>query len=206
MYRLSFVIAFIFSQTLFSQNNSSIQINGGFISKRMSSLGLNASLQYNYKTSENFELYGYAGYSGWDLYKIVIRQELKFYNCPVEDNHDLYSVFGGARIYFGKTNWFTAFAEAEMGYVYLTYNSYKFFSVSNQENQIAFYPDYGTKTYNRENLYGFGLGVGLIHPMSGGISLIFNYKLNTYINNNYNGLFSKRGTYSIINVGFNYQI
>lgn len=206
MYRLSLVIVFLFTQVLFSQNSSSLQVNGGFISKRMSSLGLNSSVQFNSKIDENFELYGYLGYSAWNLYEIVIQHELRFYNCAVEESHNLYSVFGGARTYFGQTSWFTAFVEAEIGYLYLTYNSFKFFSAPNSLNQIAFYPDYGTKKYNEENLFGIGLGAGIIHPMSGGLSIVFAYKLNTYINNNYNGLFSKRGTYSLFHVGFNYQI
>ncbi|NMB81841.1 MAG: hypothetical protein GYA14_08485 [Ignavibacteria bacterium] len=206
MYRLSFLFVFILAEVLFAQNSSSIQINGGFISKRMSSLGLNSSVQYNHGISENFELYGYVGYAAWDYYEIAIQHELRFYKSVVEDDHNLYSAFGGARTYFGKTDWFTAFVEAEIGYLYLSYNNYKIFRGTLSSNQIAFYPDYGTKKYIKENLFGIGLGAGIIHPMSGGISLVFYYKLNTYINSKYNGLFSKRGTYSLFNVGFNYKI
>lgn len=206
MYRLSFVILFLFSQVLFSQNSGSLQINGGFISKRMSSLGLNSSVQYNQPLEEDFELYSYFGYASWDLYNITIQYEQLFYKCAVEDSHDLVSLFIGTRKYFKETSWFKPFLEAEVGYLYLTYYSYNYFRATNSHNQIGFFPDYSTYKNNFENLFGLGTGAGIIHPMSGGLSIVFVYKLNTYLGSKYNGLFSKRGTYSLFNVGFNYQI
>ncbi|MEW6508665.1 MAG: hypothetical protein AB1432_13070 [Bacteroidota bacterium] len=206
MNRLLFLIVFLFSQVLFSQNSSSIQINGGFISKRMSSLGLNSSVQYNHKVEENLELYGYFGYAAWDLYNITIKYNQIYYKCPVEDSHELVSVFTGVRKYFEQTSWFKPFLEAEVGYLYLTYHSYNYFRAQISANQFGFYPDYGTRKTNFENLFGIGFGAGIVHPMSSGLSLVFYYKLNTYLNKNYNGLFTKRGTYSLFNVGFNYQI
>lgn len=206
MYRLSLIIVFLFSQVLFSQNSSSLQINGGFISKRMSSLGLTSSVQYNHNIDNGLELYGYLGYAAWDLYNITIEYNRIYYKYPAEDSHDLVSVFTGVRKYFKQTSWFEPFLEIEVGYLYLTYNSYKYFRASNTGNQVGFYPDYGSLKTNFEHLFGVGLGAGIIHPMSGGLSIVFTYKLNTYINNNYNGLFSRRGTYSLVNVGFNYKI
>lgn len=206
MYHLSLLITLLFAQAVFAQDNTSVQINGGFVSKRMSSPGLNSTVQINYKISESVELYSYLGYASWDQYKIVIQEGLNYYRCAVEDDHTMIPSFVGARTYFGQTSWFTSFIEAEAGYLYLSYNSYKPFRTTISSNQIAFYPDYGTKKYNKENLFGIGLGVGIIHPMSGNINLVFSYKLNTFINGGYNGLFSKRGTYSLINVGLNYII
>ncbi|MGB8316901.1 MAG: hypothetical protein WCE54_02165 [Ignavibacteriaceae bacterium] len=199
-----------------AQNNHSIQINGGVISPMSSSKGLSIYLQYNYYLNKQIILYTYTGYSAWDKYKIKLPDNRPFYsgivpkyfNSYSADDHILIPIYLGSRINFYSNNLFTPFINFEIGYSYLSYNSYDQQEEINPETgeTVGYYPDNTTKKANRENLFGVGIGAGLSHQISENIDLLLSFKLNSYVNENYNGLFSTQGTYTAFIAGFNFKL
>ncbi|MFO7447610.1 MAG: hypothetical protein R6W90_14660 [Ignavibacteriaceae bacterium] len=52
----------------------------------------------------------------------------------------------------------------------------------------------------------FGIDAGLSHPLSDAAALVFTYRLNTYINSNFQRFFTNRGTISSVSAGFNFYL
>lgn len=218
---LSFTIAmcgFIQAQgnSSYTKNSHSLQFNGGIITPMSSSTGLTGSVQLNYALNERIKLYVYTGYSEWDKYNIVIQlvkefysnNEKMFFNSYSADDHILIPVYIGSSVNLHTNKLFTSFLTAEIGYSYLSFNSYdQMRSVNAETGEVLSYrPDVTTKKENKENLFGIGIGAGLFHPISDNTELIFSFKLNSYVNNNLPGLFSRRGTYTAFSAGFNFNI
>ena len=95
-----------------------------------------------------------------------------------------------------------------MGYSYLSYNSYEQWKSINPETGeiIGYYADEKTKKVNRENLFGVGIGAGMCRSISRNVELLFAFKLNSFMNEHYYGLFSNRGTYTTFSAGFNFNL
>jgi hypothetical protein len=215
-----FVLAFFFMFLLISspfipaQDSKSIQLNAGVISPLSSSKGLIGLLQYNHQLTENIYLYIYSGYSAWDKDKITYQVDWKpehrvsFFNTYSSDKHSLIPLYLGSKINFNTTKYFTTFVAFEAGYTYLNYNSYNILSDVDHETGkiINYYPDPSSQKEVSENLVGLGLGAGLSHPMSDNINIILSFKLNTYLNSNYYGFFSNRGTYTAFIFGFDFNL
>lgn len=212
----SLVLSLILTGNSSPQSDHSIQLNAGLIKPMSSSNGLTGMIQYNYAINRIFDFYAYAGYSSWDKYKVRIRLDRTVYNQPEPnfttaypyDDHILIPVYIGGRVNFYTNELFSSFLNIELGYSYLSYNSMDLIAVRNPETgDIEKYQAdiYSTKII-KENLFGFGIGAGISHPISDQLSLVFSFKLNSYLNSNYNGLFSTRGTYTMFLGGFNYRI
>lgn len=209
---ISFII--VLQSIIFAQDSNSIQINGGIVMPMSSSKGLTGIIQFNYPLTSTINLYLYTGYSTWDQYKVtfiedysVIQRETIFQSYSADD-HKLIPFYIGSRINLHTNKLFTSFISCEIGYSYLSYNSYKNWKSINPETGEVqgYYTDGSTRTKIRENLFGIGIGVGLARPLSENLSLVLSYKLNSNINSSYNGLFSTRGTYSQFLVGFGFKI
>ena len=213
-----FWIVLIFSTILSSivsaQNNHSMQVNGGIVMPMSSSRGLTTSVQFNYSLNPKVELYGYIGYSSWDYYKVVFYedwskvQQQQYFTVSPETDHVLVPVYLGSKINLHTNKLFTAFANVEAGYSHLTYYSYNVIKIIDPETNavVTYQINPGTQEKMSENLFGLGIGAGISHPMTKKLNLVFSFKLNTYINSNYFGLFSTRGTYTTFLAGFNYSI
>ena len=214
----SFLIVLIFSTTssniILAQNTHSIQVNGGIVMPMSSSRGLTTSIQFNYSLNPKVELYGYVGYSSWDYYKVVFHEDLsevqkqQYFAVHPETDHILVPVYIGSKINLHTNKLFTSFANIEIGYSHLTYYSYDVIKIINPETNavLSYQINPGTQEKVSENLFGLGIGAGISHPMTNYLNLILSFKLNTYINSNYFGLFSTRGTYTTFLAGFNYSI
>jgi len=212
-----FYIAIISSSVILAQGSGSIQINGGVISPMSSSKGLTGSIQFNYSINPTINLYIYAGYSNWDKYKTKLQVVRSVYSSDdgpnyftsySSDDHILIPVYIGSRINYNTTKLFTSFVDLEIGYSSLSYNSYGNLIIRHPETGeiVDYQADVTNKKEIQENLFGLGVGAGLSHPMSENLNLILSFKLNTFINSNYFGLFSTKGTYTIFMAGFNYNI
>jgi hypothetical protein len=210
----SVIFSFILTNVSLSQDSHSIQLNWGIIMPMSSSKGLTTSIQFNYSINPQFELYGYLGYSNWDLYKVTFHEELsdvqkqQYFTTYPETDHVLVPIYIGSKINIHTNKLFTSFVNVELGYSYLSYDNYDVIKIINPETNavINYQTNSTTVEKKRENLFGFGLGAGILHPMTKRLNLILSYKLNTYINSNYFGLFSTRGTYSTFSAGFNFSI
>jgi len=217
----SFFLLIVYSsiflcEVVLAQDSHSIQINGGIISPRSSSNGLVGSIQYNYSFNTSLIFYAYMGYSAWDRNKVVLhnikevytnKSQHYFYSYS-EDEHYLIPVYIGTSIDLHTNKLFTSFLEFEIGYSYLSYISYENVIVTDPESGevLSYYADGSTGENVQENLFGVGIGAGLSHPISSGINLLLTFKLNSYVNENYYGLFSKRGTYTTFLAGFNFNL
>ncbi len=212
-YILIVFISFSFTH-IFAQNASSIEVQGGIVAPMNSSKGLSGSLQYNYSFNNNISFYASGGYSSWDKHNIVFHEDLSdvqkknYFKTYSSDDHRMIPVYIGSRINFHTTKFFSTFVNFEIGYTHLSYNSYKHWKAvdPNTGAVLGYYPDLTSKNEHQENLFGLGIGAGLSHPMSEKINLILAFKLNTYTNSGYYGIFSARGTYTTFQAGFNFVI
>jgi hypothetical protein len=213
-FSLLIFVSVLFSIPIFAQGDNSFQINGGIIMPMSSSKGLTTSIQFNYKFNPIIELYGYVGYSSWDKYNITYHedyspiQKQQYFKTYSADNHILVPIYLGGKVNFNTNKLFTSFINFELGYSHLSYNSFNNFkSVDPETGEVLGYrSDFSTKKEVSENLFGIGIGAGLSHPMTESLDLVLSFKLNSYINSNYYGLFSTRGTYSMFLAGFNFKI
>ena len=204
----------IFSHTALAQESNSIQFNGGIIMPLSSSKGLSGSVQFNYPLTEAFELYINTGYAVWDRYNVTFQEELippqkqQYFKTYLADDHTLIPVYLGGKLTFNRNKIFSAYANFEIGYSHLTYNSYGILKSIDPETGVVlgYYPDATTRIKHSEDLLGFGFGAGLTHPMTRNLNLILGFKLNTFLNDNYRGFFSSRGTYTMFHLGFSFKI
>lgn len=208
------MIVIIISNVIYSQDANSIQLNGGIIMPMSSSNGFYATVQYNYCFSNNIQFYIYAGYSSWDKYYVNFTedwspiQKQTFFRTYTSDNHKLIPLYIGSRINFHSNKLFTSFATFEIGYSYLSYNSYEINKVIGIETGevIAYTPDQNTKKEINENLLGVGVGVGLSHQIIENINIVLYFKLNSHINSKDYSFLSSKRTYTLVNLGFNFSI
>lgn len=208
------IISVIFSKFIFAQDSNSIQVNGGIIMPMSSSKGLTASIQFNYTFNPIIQLYGYIGYASWDQYNITFHedyspiQKQQYFKIYSADNHILLPIYLGGKLNFNTNKLFTSFINLGLGYSHLSYNSFDNFKSFNQEigEVLGYYPDFSTKKEVSENLFGLGIGAGISHPITESLSLILSFKLSSYINSNYYGLFSTRGTHTMFLAGFDFNI
>ena len=206
----------IVSEVSLPQSPNSVQINGGIISPMSSSKGLTGTIQYNYLLNPIIKFYAYTGYSAWDKHKIKFPDNRMFYSgygpkyfdSYSADDHILIPFYLGTKINFSTTKFFTSYVNFEIGYSYLSYNSYEQQKVMEPvtEEVIGYHPDESTKKENQESLFGVGIGAGLSYPISESLDLLLSFKLNSYVNENYYGLFSARGTYTTFTAGFNFNL
>lgn len=212
---ISFVtILSIFTEVTFAQDSNSMQIDGGLFMPMSSSKGFNTSVQYNYNYSENIQFYIYSGYSSWDKFNVNFMedwstiQKQTLFKSYSSDEHILIPIYIGSRINIHTNKFFTSFATFEIGYSHLIYNNYEIKKEINPVTGevLSYKPDLSTKKEVKENLLGVGAGVGLYHPITENINVILTFKLNSQINSKYYSFLSNKGTYTSINLGFNFGI
>ncbi|MCF8259417.1 MAG: hypothetical protein K9J12_01470 [Melioribacteraceae bacterium] len=214
LFALLTIIVVIISTVTYAQDSNSIQVNGGIFMPMSSSKGFNTSIQYNYHLSNNIQLYIYSGYSSWDRFNVIFTedwstiQKQTHFSTYISDNHILIPVFIGSRINFHSSKLFTSFATFEIGYSNLSYDNY---GIKKEINPVtgevlSYNPDLRTKKEITENLLGIGAGVGLSHTITENINIILSFKLNSQLNSKDYSFLSSRGTYTAINLGFNFNL
>ncbi|MHB8930670.1 MAG: hypothetical protein ACYC4T_03250 [Melioribacteraceae bacterium] len=209
-----FFLTIILTKVTSAQETNSIQINGGIISPMHSSNGYTGLIQFNYSLTPEFSFYLYSGYSLWDQHKVVYLenyssvQKQTIFNSYKADDHVLIPVYFGSRINLHTNKLFTSYLTAELGYSYIRYSSYQNLrSVNPATGEVLkYYVDQSTRKENREDLFGLGIGAGISHSLTENLNLVLLFKLNSYINSNYSGIFSSRGTYTMFLAGFNFSI
>jgi opacity protein-like surface antigen len=213
-FSLIIFISIILCSTLSAQDSYSIQINGGLISPWSSSDGFLGTAQFNYPVSSKISLYIYSGYSTWDKYIVYYQESLPLVHKQIifriysADDHTLIPIYIGSKINFHTNSLFTAFLNFELGYSFISYNSYDIQKSVNAVTGavLSYYTDQSSKKRINESVFGLGIGGGLSHPISERLNLILSYKFNSYANSDYPGLFSTKGMYSAFLVGLNYNI
>ncbi|HEX2866901.1 MAG TPA: hypothetical protein VHO03_07650 [Ignavibacteriales bacterium] len=210
----SFFALAAISGILMAQNSQSIQFNAGAVFPMNSSKGFSTTLQYNYSLSQSVQLYAWSGISWWgenhvihemDWSEIQTNQFITSYDA---DEHVLIPLYLGSRFNVHSDKLFTTFLNLELGYSHLSYNAYDNVKVvdENTGRVVEFYADPKTKRKVNENLFGIGAGLGLSREIAQGVELMLFYKLNSFINSNYGGFFTSRGTYNTVSLGINYGI
>ncbi len=212
---LSVIFISVFqSQNLLAQESNSLQISGGVISPMSSSNGLSGTLQFNYSLSSDINLYINTGYASWDNYYVTFLEDYSsiqhktHFKTPAEGNHTMIPLYFGARWNFHTIKLFSSFIELEAGYTYLDFIEFGINKIINPETgEVVDYQKSGTIQFDKhENLFGVGLGAGILHPITKNFNLILEFKLNSHINSDYYGLFSTRGTYTRFIGGFSFNI
>lgn len=197
-----------------AQDINSLQVNGGIIMPMSSSKGLTASVQFNYSFNPQIQFYSYIGYAAWDLYKVIYRadwsenQRKQYFEAYPESDHTLIPFYIGSKINFHSNKLLTAFVSFEAGYSHISYHKYDIMKIINPETGevVDYLADGATKEKISENLFGIGAGVGISHPVTRKLNLLFSFKLNTFLNSDYSGALGTKSTYTIFLIGFNYNI
>ena len=210
MKRIFFAVitSLLFVFNLYSQNRISLEFTGGVISPIHSTNdGLLGTVQINYYSYRDNYLYANFSYSGWDKNKIGINDPNGLrYNLYSEENHSLFSIFIGDRYIFNRNKIFSAFVELELGYQNLNYTSVFPTRFINPDGTIEYLYDYGKKEIINENLVGLGLGLGIQHEITNNCDILLSIKLNSNMNNSYNGFFSSQDTYFTYSGGFLFNL
>jgi hypothetical protein len=197
-----------------AQNYNSIQINGGVLLPTSSSDGIAASIEYDYSFNSNIKFYIYSGYSSWNKYNVIFRedwsevQQQTNFTTYTSDDHELIPLYIGSKINFNTNKFFTAFTMFEVGYSHLSYDAY---SVKKEINPstgevLSYYADRSTKEKMDENLFGVGAGIGVLHQITQNVGLILSFKLTSQLNSKYYSFLSGEGTYTAFGLGINVNI
>ena len=202
------VSVLILSSIIYSQGKSSIQFSGGMVYPISSSPGLSGTLQYNYNINTRFNFFVSADYSVWDKrnfnYSDISNVSRGYKRGYSESDHTLSRIMAGGRYLITQPDQFKLFVDAGIGYSYLQYNVYDMKQINNPDGtiEVLFLPS----GKMNQNLFSFSSGVGFIHPIAERWDILFEYKLSTYLNSQYHGLFSSQSTFSSFQFGFNYKI
>jgi hypothetical protein len=198
----------LFLPNIISAQTNSFQINAGIIIPRSSSNGFTGSLQYNFSLSDAIMLYLNSGFSSWGKHYEGFIEGNKLFETYSSDDHLLIPVYIGGRMNLHANKLFTAFGTFEIGYSYLSYNSYNITKVIDEDTGeiLAYETDPNSGEKITENLFGVGIGAGLTRELVNNINIVLSFKLNTHLNSNYYDFLSREGTYTAFNLGFNFNI
>ena len=201
-----FVILLVsFNSLIFSQSCNSLQLNGGLISTTNSNEGLLGTLQYNFQTGKNLEIYSYSGIMTWNKNKISYFS-VGEHSIPketyTEDNHRMIPLYLGARYYFNNASSFRPFFVIEAGLAFLSFNSYQLQTINNPDGSRTMVP--ADKSSQNETLFGAGLGLGATHNLGESLQLSVELKINALKNSRFNW-FSSGGTMRSFQVGLGYK-
>jgi hypothetical protein len=174
------IIALLISTNVFPQSFQKLIVSGGLMYPQSNHMGGSFSAEYEKQLSPSLSLYCYTGIVSWDqnIVHTIPSPELTSYS---ENAHSLYPFYGGVRLIISTIKTFKMFADFELGYNYLVYNSYNNIVVEEPGTNkiIDFYPDYGSKKRESESLFGFGAGLGFLQPLTHKIGLYFECKRST---------------------------
>ncbi|NWF90096.1 MAG: hypothetical protein HXY50_11635 [Ignavibacteriaceae bacterium] len=213
LFSLFVLIILISTDFIHAQEQFSIQLGGGIIKPMSSTSGLSTSVQLNYSMNPNFQFYLNTSYAAWERFYAYYHsyrsslQNPKIFKVTAADDHVLIPIFIGTKWNFHSNKIFTSFLNFELGYSYLNYTGYSHNKGydPNTDELVGFFANYPGKE-EEEHLLGIGLGAGILRPLSENFKLVLAYKLNSYLNSNYYGLFSVRGTYSSFFAGFEFSL
>jgi opacity protein-like surface antigen len=198
----------ILSSIIYSQGKSSFQFSGGIVYPISSSSGLSGTLQYNYNINTRFNFFVSADYSVWDKrnfsYVDKSTSGWSYRSGYSETDHTLSRIMAGGRYLITQPDQFKLFVDAGIGYSYLQYNIYDMHQIKNPDGTIEVLFSPAGKAY--QNLFSFSSGIGFIHQIAERWDILFEYKLSTYLNSQYNGLFSSQNILSSFQLGFNCKI
>ena len=198
----------ILSSIIYSQGKSSFQFSGGMVYPISSSPGLSGTLQYNYNINTRFNFFVSADYSVWDKrnfnYSDITNVSRGYKRGYSESDHTLSRIMAGGRYLITQPDQFKLFVDAGIGYSYLQYNVYDMKQINNPDGTIEVLFSPSGKV--NQDLFSFSSGVGFIHPIAERWDILFEYKLSTYLNSQYHGLFSSQSTFGSFQFGFNYKI
>ena len=205
---LIMVSVLILSSIIYSQGKSSFQFSGGMVYPISSSSGLSGALQYNYNINSRFNIFVSADYSVWDKRNFNYLDNSNvtggYKSGYSETDHTLSRIMAGGRYLITKPDQFKLFVDAGIGYSYLQYNIYDMKNINNPDGTIEVLFSPAGKIH--QNLFNFSSGIGFIHPITERWDILLEFKLSTYLNSQYHGLFSSQSTFSSFQFGFNYKI
>lgn len=214
-FALKFTIIFFLSGILFAQEKYSIQFTGGIISPVSSSRGIIGLVQFTYPVSEKIDLYLNSGYSKWDQFKVNFHEDLSQnqskdrFQTYIADNHSMIPISIGVKFLRHSNEFFKTYLSFEMGYSYLKYNSYSAVlkEIDSETGEVLnYFPDQSTKKLSSENLWGLGLAVTFLRPLTENFNLLLNVKLNTNTGSKINGFLSSKGTFASFSAGVDFVI
>jgi opacity protein-like surface antigen len=203
---LIMAIVLFLASLIYSQEKSSIQFSGGLVQPMSSNPGLSSTLQYNYNINSRFNLFVSTDYSAWDKrnFSYPDKSSGDYRMSYSESDHSLSRIMAGGRYLITQPEQFKLFVDAGLGYSYLQYKVYDLVQSINPDNSTKLVLNPAGKVH--QNLFNFSSGIGFIHPITNRWDMIFEYKLNTYLNSQYNGLLSSQNTFSSFQLGFNCKI
>ena len=205
------ITVIFFAASINAQSDFSIQLNSGLSGFS----GFSGLLQLNYSLNSDLDLYLYSGYSNVDRrinsrldnHDLGLHQSSNHSRLIMGDNNIIPIYFGGS-LDFYKNDWITTFANLELGYSHMSFNTYeRMLPVhSDAGDVIGYRPDRSTRENHSENLFGTGIVVGASHQITNGLEVLLTLKLNTNTNFGRMKIFSRPTTYTSLLAGLNYRL
>ena len=209
---LSLIIFSAFQLQLFAQGENTIQFNSGLMSATDSDHGILGTVQFNHTINSSFSIYAYSGILYWNNNNItydngaVYKEGAAFNNFQhtyTEDSHKLIPFYAGAKYFFNNSSVFRPFVNIEVGFSFLTFNSYNLNQTNNPDGTVTLTPS--NKTTKNDTFFGAGVGIGASHDIGDNLELLLEFRFNTMKNSNYDWLSSGR-TLRTFQFGFAYKL
>lgn len=173
----------ILTNNLFSQFINSVQLNGGLIMPTSGKSGPLVGFKVNHELNETWSFYLSSGYSYWDRNSVTALESSFKITSYSEDAHSMIPIYVGTKMIISTIKTFQIFVNLEIGYNYLSYNTYQNISVIDEKTKkvTSFYADVSTKKGVSESFLGAGFGLGFIQKISDGFSFSVDYKRNSIV-------------------------
>ncbi len=211
---LALAILFL-TNSINAQSDFSIQLNSGISSSSNSLKGFSGLLQLNYSLNSDLDLSLYSGYSKLDKnYNDHLRHrdldftKSRYFNGLIEGDNNIIPIYFGGSLDLYENEWITTFANLELGYSHLSFNTYESMLPVNSDDGklIRYRPDRSTREKHSENLFGTGIGLGAAHPITTGLEVLLTLKLNTSTNFDNMSMFGRRSSSISLLAGLNYSL
>ncbi len=179
------VLFFMFFGNVSCQFVNSVNLNAGLIMPTTGQTGTLIGLEVTHKINNTWSLYLSSGILNWNRNKVLLSWDYSDLSSYNEDNHQMYPIYIGTRMVISNIKTFQIYANLELGYNYLKYNSYQNFIITDESTKkiLAFYVNQASRRETSENLIGVGFGLGFVQNISNSFSFLVEYKRNTIGNN-----------------------
>jgi len=185
---ISFIALVILFSNITAQSNDRIKVSCGIMVPSSEIKGFTTNIEFEHTLSERFKIYAYTGLYTWDKNQLVFEDKSKYYSCYNEDEHKLFPLYIGSKMLISNIKTFNIFANLELGYNFINYNSYEIMIIKNEPDQYvsSLYTDGSTRKEMHDGFWGIGFGLNLVQSITDDVSLALEVKRNSILKSSKN--------------------
>jgi hypothetical protein len=175
---LLFFVVFVFTVNVFSQSSQNLNASFGLLSPVSNFNGFAVSVGYEKQLSKSLSIYFYTGELYWNYEDLPFGYNPINYAISARD-FTVYPFYCGARFLLSTYKSFKVYTGLELGYNYMTYTSYPLQVYEDPiTHQNDYYSDTNRKEKITENMFGFGVGLGVSHLLTNKAGFLVEIKRN----------------------------